>query len=52
MTQRDLDIQFVKSHVGQSFKKGIWIRGRVAKVELEDGRQVLISLPAIKDTRW
>ncbi len=49
MTQREKDISFVKAHLGASFKAGKKIvnknNNRYAVVELQDGREVRISLP-------
>lgn len=49
MNQREKDIAYVKSHLGDAYKQGkkIVTKGysRYAIVELIDGREVKVSLP-------
>lgn len=45
MTQRETDIKWIKNHLGDSFESGLWIKGRVARVKLTDGRKINVSLP-------
>lgn len=53
MSQREKDIEFVKSHLGDAFKSGKKIvngtNSRYAVVELIDGREVKVSLPNHKE---
>ena len=49
MTQRELDIQWIKSYLKDSFKQGKKIvtkkNSKYAIVELTDGREIKLSLP-------